>query len=106
MKRFVFRNATVEPFFPRGETEFSGYGDVSRAPADAEIFRWFYALPPDAEPGEARALVADFLQRLRLAAARVPAEKPFELVPLAAPRRAPLVLSDSRLRDAVAFYAA
>ena len=51
MKRFVFRNATVEPFFPRGETEFSGYGDVSRAPADAEIFRWFYVLPPDAEPG-------------------------------------------------------
>ena len=76
MKRFVFRNATVEPFFPRGETEFSGYGDVSRAPADAEIFRWFYALPPDAAPGEARALVADFLQRLRLAAESVPAPVP------------------------------
>lgn len=105
MKRFVFRNATVESLFPRGETEFSGYGDVSRVPDDAEIFRWFYTLPPDAAPAEARALAADFLQKLRLAAARIPPGKTLELAPLAAPAAAPLVLDDSRARDAVAFYA-
>lgn len=105
MKRFVFRNATVELFFPRGETEFSGYGDVSRVPAEAEIFRWFYTFPPDASPSEARAIITDILQKLRLAASRVPAEKTFELVPFALPRNVPLALSDSRLRAAVEFYA-
>lgn len=104
MKLFVFRNATVEAFFPRGETAFSGYGDISVAPPDAETFRWFYTFPPDISPSEANALAKDFLQKLRLAAHRIPTQKTLELVRLAAPNRTPLVLADSRVRDAVAAY--
>lgn len=104
MKLFVFRNATLEPFFPRGETEFSGYGDVSRVPENAEKFCWFYTLPPEISPKEARPLVEDFLQKLRLVLTSLPAEKNLALTPLAFPQNAPLVLADTRLRDAVDFY--
>lgn len=104
MKLFVFRNATLEPFFPRGETEFSGYGDVSRAPVNAEKFRWFYTLPPDVSPQEAETLTADFLQKLNLVLAQIPAGKTLELTRLALPQSAPIVLADTRVCDAVAAY--
>ncbi|MBQ7332403.1 MAG: hypothetical protein IJW39_04070, partial [Opitutales bacterium] len=91
MKLFVFRNATLEPFFPRGETEFSGYGDVSRAPVNAEKFRWFYTLPPDVSPQEAETLTADFLQKLNLVLAQIPAGKTLELTRLALPQSSPIV---------------
>ncbi len=104
MKLFVFRNATLEPFFPRGETEFSGYGDISRVPENAEKFRWFYTLPPDVSPQDAGTLTADFLQKLNLVLAQIPAEKTLELTRLALPQSAPIVLADTRLRDAVDAY--
>ena len=104
MSCFVFRNATLEAFFPRGETTFSGYGDISRIPEDVECYRWFYTLPPEIAPADAHALVEDFLQQLRLVLPQIPAGKPLELTRLAEPENAPLVLADSRVRDAVRFY--
>lgn len=104
MKFFVFRNATLEPFFPRGETEFSGYGDISRFPENAEKIIWFYTLPPDISPSEARKIVEDFLQKLRLALPQIPAGTPLELAKLAFPEIAPIVLSDARVENAVEFY--
>lgn len=101
MKRFVFRNATVEPLFPREETVFSGYGDVSRVPAEAESFLWFYAFPPDVSPKDAEALAEDFIEKLRLVLPRVPAGVPVELTELAPPPARPISLSDSRVADAV-----
>ena len=41
---FVFRNHTVERFFPKGYT-FSGYDDISFIPQDAEGYVWFYQVP-------------------------------------------------------------
>ncbi len=41
---FVFRNNTVERFFPKGYT-FSGYDDISVIPADAIGYVWFYQAP-------------------------------------------------------------
>ena len=104
MRLFVFRNATLEPFFPREETEFSGYGDISRVPENAEKICWFYTLPPDVSPQDGQPLVDDFLQKLRLVLPRVPADKRLELTRLAFPQNPPLVLADTRLRDAIHFY--
>ncbi|MBQ2731581.1 MAG: hypothetical protein IJF68_00825, partial [Opitutales bacterium] len=104
MRLFVFRNATLEPFFPREETEFSGYGDISRVPENAEKICWFYTLPPDVSPKDGQPLVDDFLQKLRLVLPRVPADKRLELTRLAFPQNPPLVLADTRLRDAIHFY--
>lgn len=41
---FVFRNNTIERFFPKNYT-FSGYGDISLIPTDADAYVWFYQAP-------------------------------------------------------------
>ena len=44
MSLFVFRNNTVERFFPK-EYSFSGYDDISVIPAEANGYVWFYQAP-------------------------------------------------------------
>ncbi len=44
MNCFVFRNNTVERFFPK-EYSFSGYDDISHIPDDVDGYVWFYQLP-------------------------------------------------------------
>lgn len=44
MDCFVFRNNTVERFFPK-EFSFSGYDDISVVPKDADKYIWFYQIP-------------------------------------------------------------
>lgn len=41
---FVFRNHTIERFFPKGYS-FSGYDDLSYIPQEAEGYVWFYQVP-------------------------------------------------------------
>ena len=44
MNYFVFRNNTIERFFPKGYI-FSGYDDISFIPKDVNGYVWFYQLP-------------------------------------------------------------
>ena len=44
MSIFVFRNNTVERFFPK-DYAFSGYDDISVIPADVNGYVWFYQAP-------------------------------------------------------------
>ena len=44
-KYFVFRNATIESFFSKLQVEYSGYGDISHIPADADVYFWMYLSP-------------------------------------------------------------
>lgn len=41
---FVFRNNTIERFFPKDYT-FSGYDDISAVPTDVKGYVWFYQAP-------------------------------------------------------------
>lgn len=41
---FVFRNYTIERFFPK-DCHFSGYDDVSVVPSDEDFYVWFYQAP-------------------------------------------------------------
>lgn len=41
---FVFRNNTIERFFPKDYT-FSGYDDISVVPTDVKGYVWFYQAP-------------------------------------------------------------
>lgn len=45
MKKFVFRNTTVEPLFANSEFEFSGYDDVTFDADKFESYVWCYLLP-------------------------------------------------------------
>lgn len=44
MNCFVFRNNTIERFFPKGYS-FSGYDDITSIPKDVDGYVWFYQLP-------------------------------------------------------------
>ncbi len=44
MNFFVFRNNTIERFFPKGYS-FSGYDDISNIPSEAVGYVWFYQAP-------------------------------------------------------------
>lgn len=44
MSTFVFRNNTVERFFPK-DYQFSGYDDISAIPDEIDTFVWFYQVP-------------------------------------------------------------
>lgn len=44
MSYFVFRNNTIERFFPKDYT-FSGYDDISAVPTDVKGYVWFYQAP-------------------------------------------------------------
>lgn len=42
--KYVFRNNTVERFFPKGY-KFSGYDDISVIPSDYDCYIWWYQVP-------------------------------------------------------------
>lgn len=44
MNYFIFRNNTLERFFPK-DYVFSGYDDISVIPDDANVYVWFYQAP-------------------------------------------------------------
>lgn len=44
MRYFVFRNNTIEQFFPK-DYSFSGYDDISIIPTDVDGYIWFYQVP-------------------------------------------------------------
>lgn len=104
MKLFVFRNATIEPFFNRQETEFSGYGEIAHIPENAEKIQWFYTFPPDILPIEIGLTTMDFLHRLRLVLSKIPATTPLELRQIAEPETTTIALDDTRATEAVNAY--
>jgi FkbH-like protein len=68
VRLFIYRNFTVEPLFARFKNaRFSGYGDVTAPPEDADLLVWMHQLPLDAaSDGEAEAAARDLKNRLDL----------------------------------------
>ncbi|MCX6272523.1 MAG: HAD-IIIC family phosphatase [Bacteroidetes bacterium] len=42
---YIFRNSTLEPFFLKHNSIFSGYDDISETNTDPDTYIWFYILP-------------------------------------------------------------
>ena len=76
MKYFVFRNNTVERFFPKDYT-FSGYDDISNIPAEAEGYIWFYQHPVKYNQEMLCDEIRDYAQKLQFVLAQVDLAKPF-----------------------------
>jgi len=74
MDFFVFRNNTVERFFPKGY-RFSGYEDISRIPGDADCFVWFYQCPVECDSQSLSQKVTSYLDSLVFVLERIPREK-------------------------------
>lgn len=73
---FVFRNNTVERFFPKNYT-FSGYDDISFVPADVDGYVWFYQLPVKYDQEVLCSEIRGYVQKLSFVLAQVDAAKPF-----------------------------
>lgn len=76
MSYFVFRNNTVERFFPKGFT-FSGYDDISFIPSDVDGYVWYYQLPVKFNQDLLCSEVTGFAQKFQLVLDRLSPSKPF-----------------------------
>ena len=73
---FVFRNNTVERFFPKDYT-FSGYDDISFVPMEVDGYVWFYQLPVKYDQEVLCSEIRGYAQKLAFVLAQVDAAKPF-----------------------------
>ena len=60
---FVFRNYTVERFFPKDYT-LGGYDDISYVPTDVDGYVWFYQQPICVETERVVAAIEGYGQKL------------------------------------------
>ena len=79
MNYFVFRNNTIERFFPKGCT-FSGYDDISNVPINVDGYVWFYQLPVKYDQEVLCAEIRGYAQKLSFVLARMDPVKPFILL--------------------------
>ena len=103
MNYFVFRNNTVERFFPK-DYAFSGYDDISSIPADAGGYVWFYQLPVKYSQEQLCAQISDYGQKLQFVLERADAAKPFIVLTMDEGAYSVPLTSGAELLAAVAQY--
>lgn len=100
MRCFIFRNQTVEPFFIGKDYTFSGYGDISVIPDMADIYIWFYLVPPGNDCAVAKE-VSDYLGKLEMVLERVDPAKQFIVFTLSSLANTSIVSGDTSLMQSV-----
>ena len=100
---FVFRNNTVERFFPK-DYAFSGYDDISDIPAEAEGYVWFYQLPVKYDLDVLCSEIRGAAQKLSFVLAQVDAAKPFIVLTMDEGAYSVPFTSGTELMAAVAEY--
>ena len=73
---FVFRNNTIERFFPK-DYIFSGYDDISYVPTDVDGYVWFYQLPVKYDMELLCSEIRGYAQKLQYVLARVDKARSF-----------------------------
>ncbi|MBO4263438.1 MAG: HAD-IIIC family phosphatase [Bacteroidales bacterium] len=100
---FLFRNNTVERFFPKGYT-FSGYDDISYIPADADGYVWFYQLPVRYDMERLCAEIREYARKFSFVLEQVDKTKPFIVLTMDENAYAVPFTSGTELVAAVASY--
>jgi FkbH-like protein len=78
---YIFRNYTIENLFSTDD-RFSGYGDISVIPADADAYLWFYQVPLTFDRVLQVAETESFKDKLQLILSQVSASTPFYILSL------------------------
>ena len=73
---FVFRNNTIERFFPKNYT-FSGYDDISFVPTEIDGYVWFYQQPVKYDLEVLCSEIKGYTQKLEFVLTQVDKAKPF-----------------------------
>ena len=103
MSIFVFRNNTIERFFPKGYS-FSGYDDISNIPTDAEGYVWFYQVPIKFEHGLLATEITDYTQKLGYVLSQINTLKTIVALTMKKMFAVPLTEDDHRLSSAINGY--
>lgn len=103
MSKFVFRNNTVERFFPK-EYEFSGYDDVSNVPASADGYVWFYQVPVKYEKEVLADEIDGFTKKLGFVLSRIDTTKIIVALTMECLYNVTYTDNDHRLRMAIDNY--
>lgn len=100
---FVFRNNTVERFFPN-DYSFSGYDDVSFVPEEQEGYVWFYQTPVKYNGVSLAAEIDGFSQKFQFVLQKINPAKTiiaFTMVPLYS---VTFTNNDFRVKEAITRY--
>lgn len=103
MSRFVFRNNTVERFFPK-DYVFSGYDDISSIPADVEGYVWFYQVPIKYEQDVLEAEIDGYTQKLGYVLSQIDVAKQIVVITMERLYAVPFTDDDHRLKSAISGY--
>lgn len=103
MKYFVFRNNTVERFFPKNYL-FSGYDDISCIPQDVDGYVWFFQMPVKYDPELLCSQIRGYAQKLSFVLAQADVTKPFIALTMDEAGYAVPLTSGTELMAAVSDY--
>ena len=100
---YVFRNNTVERFFPKGYC-FSGYDDISSIPVDADGYVWFYQVPVKYDQAVLADEIDGYAQKLSYALSQIDASKQMVALTMEWIYAVPFTDNDHRLRATIEGY--
>lgn len=100
---FVFRNNTIERFFPN-DYSFSGYDDVSFIPDDSDGYIWLYQAPIQFDNGLLADEINACLQKFHFVLSKIETNKMVVALTMDLPYSIPLVGADFRVIEAIAQY--
>ena len=103
MSYFVFRNNTVERFFPK-EYAFSGYDDISVIPADANGYVWFYQAPVGYNREASVEEIQGYQQKFNFVLAQIDANKTVIALTMEDTYAVPFTEDDYAVRSAIEQY--
>ena len=78
---YIFRNYTIENLFSTADA-FSGYGDISVVPTDADAYLWFYQVPISFDKEQQLAETIGFKDKLQLVISQISSSKPVYVLSL------------------------
>lgn len=100
---YVFRNNTVERFFPK-DYHYSGYDDISVVPHDEDRYLWFYQVPLSSDCQAAAVEIDGYRQKFGFVLEQIAPSKTVIALMMDCVYAVPLTDDESRLRQAVADY--
>lgn len=103
MNYFVFRNNTIERFFPK-EYQFSGYDDISLIPSDAEGYVWYYQVPVKYDQKILAEEINGYAQKLAFVLSQIDPKKTLIALTMDSLYAVPFTEDDYSLQSAIANY--
>ena len=103
MTLFVFRNNTVERFFPKGYS-FSGYDDISVVPSNVDGYVWFYQSPVTLDQNLFAEQIREDRSKLEYILARIPSSKTMIALTMVPAYMVPVTEVDNSHRASIEAY--